>query len=83
MKPVVIYTTRTCSYCNAAKRLMEKKKVSYEEIDVSDDHDKRMWLARETGMRTVPQIFIGGKSYGGYDDVNALDRKGELDAILK
>jgi glutaredoxin 3 len=79
---VQIYTTRTCPYCYAAKNLFEEKGVPYEEIDVSTDPDKRDWLRRVTGRTTVPQIFIGGRPYGGFTDVAALDRAGDLDRLL-
>jgi len=82
MPKVVIYTKDICAYCTAAKALMKKKGVAYEEIDVTEDDAKRDWLVRTTGQRTVPQIFIDEKPYGGYTDVAALDRKGELDALL-
>ncbi len=79
---VVIYTTRICAYCVAAKRLFQKKGVAYTEVDVSCDRKQRAWLAETTGQRTVPQIFIGGKSYGGYSEVAALDKAGELDSLV-
>lgn len=82
MAEVVIYTTRVCPYCTAAKALFQKKGVAYREVDVSGDDAKREWLVEATGQRTVPQIFIGGKSYGGFSDVSALERRGELDAVL-
>lgn len=82
MAEVVIYTTRVCPYCVAAKALFQKKGVAYREVDVSGDDAKREWLVEATGQRTVPQIFIDGKSYGGFSDVSALDRRGELDAAL-
>lgn len=82
MKPVRVYTTRICGYCGAAKRLLQRKGVPFEEIDVSRDHDKRMWLMQATGQRTVPQIFIGDESIGGYSELSALDRAGELDQKL-
>ena len=82
MTDVKIYTTRTCPYCIAAKRLMGKRQIPYEEIDVSGDPDKRAWLVEVTGRRTVPQIFIGGKSIGGYDELAALDGAGKLAPML-
>jgi glutaredoxin 3 len=75
---VTIYTTRVCSYCVAAKRLLAARSVPYQEIDVSSDDAKRAWLVEATGRRTVPQIFIGGEPIGGYDDLAALDKSGEL-----
>ncbi len=80
--PVRIYTTTYCPYCTAAKRLLDAKKVAYEEIDVTDDDAARAELVRRTGRRTVPQIFIGDKSVGGFDDIAALERSGELDRLL-
>jgi glutaredoxin 3 len=65
-----------------AKRLMREKGVSFDEIDVATDADKRRWLVETTGQRTVPQVFIDGKPYGGYTDIAALDKKGELDPLL-
>jgi glutaredoxin 3 len=75
---VIIYTTRVCSYCVAAKRLLTARGVPYQEIDVSSDDAKRAWLVQATGRRTVPQIFIAGEPIGGYDDLAALDKSGEL-----
>ena len=75
---VTMYTTRVCPYCHAAKRLLEKRKIRFHEIDVSEDPAKRAWLVQATGRRTVPQIFIGAEPIGGYDDLAALDAAGEL-----
>lgn len=82
MARVEIYTTQVCPYCTAAKNLLAAKGVEYEEKPVDGDHQKRVWLREATGQRTVPQIFIDGKSYGGFTDIQALDRQGKLDAIL-
>jgi glutaredoxin 3 len=79
---VVIYTTQVCPYCIRAKALLKKKGVEYSEIDVSGDEQKRAWLVTATGRRTVPQIFINNQPIGGFDDMAALDRKGELDRML-
>jgi len=78
-QPIKIYTTSWCPYCHRAKRLLNSKGWTYEEIDVDGDDEKRAWLRKVTGMRTVPQVFIGDESVGGYDDISALDRRGELD----
>ena len=77
-----MYTTLICPYCIRAKMLLKAKGVPYEEIDVSGDHDKREWLVKTTGLRTVPQIFINEESIGGFDEMRALDRAGLLDAKL-
>ena len=83
VKIVRIYTTRTCPYCVRAKRLLERKKVLYEEIDVSMDDEARLKLMETTGLRTVPQIFIGDRHVGGSDDLHALEERGELDPLLQ
>ena len=83
MKPVKIYTSPICPYCTRAKRLLDAKRVPYEEIDVSGDDQARMSLAERTGMRTVPQIFIGEQHVGGSDELLALDREGKLDSLLQ
>lgn len=83
MQPVEIYTTPTCPYCHAAKRLLAKKGAGYTEIDVSRDPALRdAMMQRAGGRRTVPQIFIGGRHVGGSDDLHALEYDGRLDAIL-
>jgi len=78
-QPIVIYTTNWCGYCTRAKRLLDGKGWRYQEIDVDGDDAKRAWLRKVTGRRTVPQVFIGEESVGGYDDIAALDRVGELE----
>lgn len=82
MSDVTIYTTRTCPYCHAAISLLRGKKVQFTNVDVSGDDDKRRWLAEQTGRTTVPQVFIDGTPYGGFTDILALDRRGELDPLL-
>lgn len=81
-KKVVIYTTNYCPYCHAAKRLLTAKKVAFSEINVEGDDVKRQWLIEKTGQRTVPQIFIDDKSFGGFEDMQELEQKGELDKVL-
>lgn len=83
MSEVKVYTTPSCPYCVMAKRLLTRKGVPFQEIDVAHDHEKRRWLVQVTGQRTVPQIFINDKSYGGFTDIDALDRQGKLDPLLK
>ena len=83
MKSVEIYTTPTCPYCLAAKRLLTKKGVGFAAIDVSRDPSLRIAMTeRAGGSRTVPQIFIGGTHVGGSDDLHALDYDGKLDPML-
>jgi len=83
MRPVEIYTTRTCPYCHAAKRLLNRKGVPFTEIDVSSDAALREFMSRRAnGRRTVPQIFVGSVHVGGSDDLHALDHAGKLDPLL-
>ena len=83
MRPVEIYTTPICPYCAMAKRLLDRKGVSYTEIDVSRDPDLRqVMIQRANGRRTVPQIFVGTVHVGGSDDLHALDDAGKLDPLL-
>jgi glutaredoxin 3 len=78
---VEMYRTRYCGYCMMAARLLDQQRVPFTEIDVSGDHERRRWLAQVTGRRTVPQIFIDGRSIGGYDELAALVRRGELESL--
>ena len=82
MADVKIYTREACGYCTAALRLLKTKGVSLEHIDCTGDATTRRWLAEVTGQATVPQIFINGRSVGGYTDIRALDLRGELDRLL-
>ena len=82
MAEVTIYTTGTCPYCFAAKSLLAKKGVRYEEIDVTGNDAERARLVERTGRRTVPQVFIDGTSIGGYDELAELDRGGQLNVLL-
>lgn len=79
---VRIYITASCGYCYAAKSLLQKRGVAFEEIDVTGDASKRQWLVEQTGQRTVPQIFVGEVPVGGYRELSALDRAGKLEAIV-
>jgi glutaredoxin 3 len=83
MSRVTIYTTEWCSYCNAAKRFLTAKGVSYEEIDLTGDDEGRDALRARSGRTTVPQIWIGETHVGGYDDLRALDARGGLAPLLQ
>lgn len=78
MQSVRVYTTDSCGYCVQAKNLLKKRQITFEEINVQNDHDKRAWLVKVTGRRTVPQIFIGDDPIGGSDELHAMDKSGEL-----
>lgn len=83
MPEIEIYTTPLCPYCWRAKRLLQQKGAVFVEIDLWQEPERRSeMLARAEGRRTVPQIFIGGQGIGGSDELAALERRGELDALL-
>jgi glutaredoxin 3 len=78
MARVEIYTTSSCPYCVRAKRLLQARNIEYAEIDVGSDDALRADVMQRTGRRTVPQIFIDGRSIGGFDELAAMDSAGEL-----
>jgi glutaredoxin 3 len=80
--PVLMYATRFCPYCLRARMLLKHKGVDYEEINVGGDSTLWAEMERLSQRDTVPQIFIGDLSIGGYDDMAALDRAGKLDTLL-
>ncbi len=82
MAEVKIYRTKYCPYCDMAERLFSSLGVTVQKIDVTNDPDERARLVKETGQRTVPQIFIDGQSIGGFSDANALHMRGELAKML-
>ena len=83
MKKVVIYTGPMCNFCSAAKHLLNKKKISYEEINIGYDEKKREeMLKKSNGAITVPQIFIGEQHVGGNKELQTLEREGKLDGLL-
>jgi glutaredoxin 3 len=84
MSNVTIYTKPYCPYCIRAIDLLERKGVSYTEIEAAFDPDKRAEMMRRAGGRaTFPQIFVGDRHIGGCDDMVALDRAGKLDPLLQ
>ena len=83
MADVVLYTKPGCPYCMAAMGLLARKGVDFTEIVASNDPEKKAEMIQKSGGKaTFPQIFIDGKHIGGSDDMHALDRRGELDALL-
>lgn len=83
MKTVEIYTSPVCGFCYSAKRLLNQKGVTFVEIDVMRDPERRQeMMRRANGRHTVPQIFVGDLHVGGCDDLYALERAGKLDPIL-
>lgn len=79
---ILMYSSPFCGYCAAAKRLLESKGVEFTEIEVLYDPERRNEMIERSGRHTVPQIFIGDTHVGGFDDLSALDSRGELDALL-
>ncbi len=82
MNKIIIYTASLCPYCTMAKKLFDKKGISYSEINVDSKPELRQEMMLQTRRRTVPQIFIGDFHVGGFDDLYSLERKNELDPIL-
>jgi len=78
-----MYSTPLCGYCTAAKRLLRRKGLEYRDVNVFLSAEKRAEMKERSGRRTVPQIFIGDTHVGGFDDLNALDRRGELDSLVE
>ena len=82
MKKVKIYTKSYCPYCVRAKKLLEHKQISFEEISIENDAEAAEKLFAQTGFRTVPQIFIGDICIGGCDDLMALEKANKLDELV-
>jgi glutaredoxin 3 len=84
MPPITIYTRSWCSYCSAAKQLLSQRGAAFTEIDIEAKPGARQEMVQKAGGRTsVPQIFIGERHVGGYDDLYSLDRQGQLDPLLR
>ncbi len=83
MPRVLMYTTATCPYCTHAERLLASKGVAaVEKVRVDLDPQRRVEMMERSGRRTVPQIWIGERHVGGFDDLRALDQAGQLDVLL-
>jgi glutaredoxin 3 len=82
MPEILIYTTTICPYCIMAKRLLDKKGVTYSEINLDKQPELREAMMRKTQRRTVPQIYIGDLHVGGFDELHALERQQKLDVLL-
>ena len=83
MKNVEIYTGPLCAHCDRAKALLNKKGVSFKEINLASDPNKMDEMIKKTnGMRTIPQIFIDGHHIGGNDKLQALENEGKLNSLL-
>jgi glutaredoxin 3 len=82
MPEVVMYCTEVCPYCQRAERLLKSKGVKIKKIRVDQDRSKLKEMIKRTGRNTVPQIYIGDKHVGGFDDLSELDIIDELDDLL-
>jgi len=82
MPAIVMYSKQTCPFCLMAKRLLTDKGQVWDEIDIEAEPERRDEMIERTGRWTVPQIFIGERHVGGFDELSALERAGELDALL-
>ncbi len=83
MTEVVMYSSAYCPFCVNAERLLTSKGVKeINKIMIDQDPDERVKMMEKTGRRTVPQIYIGERHVGGFDDLHALDVAGELDGLL-
>ncbi len=82
MQNVTIYLTNYCPFCTMAKRLLDGKGVRYDVIDVGNSKDDWAAMEAKTGRNTVPQIYVGEHHVGGFDDLSAADKNGQLDQLL-
>lgn len=82
MEKVTVYTTQACSRCGGAKALLAKRGIEFEEVNLARDPVGRAELARRTGLMTFPQIVVGERTIGGFDELRAADESGSLVQLL-
>lgn len=82
MTEIKIYTSTYCAYCSAAKHLLDSKDYEFEEINMEGNQELMLEIMQKSGQRTVPQIFVGEKSIGGYQELLASTASGEFDALV-
>jgi glutaredoxin 3 len=82
MSDVTIYGNEYCSFCEAARRLLENRGIRFEEISISHDAERFAEMRARSGNRSIPQIFVGETHVGGFDELCLLDESGELDKLL-
>ena len=84
MKNIIIYTGPSCNFCDAAKRLLERNKLKFSEVDVSSGENIRdEMIKKSNGQRTIPQIFFGELHVGGYTELRALEKENRLKEFLE
>ncbi len=79
---IVIYGNETCAHCAAARMLLTKKRLSFDDIKISGNDKLSEEMLRLSGSRSVPQIFINDQLIGGFDELFALDNRGDLDNLV-
>ncbi|MBC7504018.1 glutaredoxin family protein [Candidatus Gracilibacteria bacterium] len=82
MNQITLYTKNNCPFCILAKNLLNSLDLTYDEIDITSTPGLIMDLVKKSGMRTVPQIFVGDRCLGGYDAILALHKNGELTKVI-
>lgn len=82
MASVTVYGNSSCAYCGAARMLLKKKGVDFDDVTITQDAEKRAEMEALSGRTSVPQIFIGETHVGGFDELCELDASGELDRML-
>ena len=84
MKNVTIYMGPMCTFCDAAKRLLNRNNISYKEINIAIEEDKmNEMLSKSNGKKTIPQIFFNDHHVGGYEELRALEKENKLENLLK
>ena len=78
MTRLTVYTTEPCGYCRTAKALLDKRRIPYDEVNLSKDAEGRSELVARTGMMTFPQVIVDGEPLGGFQELAAADRSGRL-----
>ena len=79
---VIMYSTRFCPYCVRARKLLKSKGIAFTDISVDGRVDLRREMTQLSGRRTVPQVWIGDRHVGGFDDLARLEHQGQLDPLL-
>ncbi len=83
MKNVIVYMGPRCNFCEAAKRLLDRNNIPFKEINIAIEDGKRdEMLKKSNGKKTIPQIFFDKHHIGGYEELRALEKKGELSKFL-
>ena len=84
MKNVTVYTGPRCNFCDAAKRLLIRNNITFNEINIAlEDGKREEMLNKSNGRKTIPQIFFNELHIGGYQELRELEKKGELQDLVK